>query len=165
MTVKLIHKTGALGLRARRLEVRRGIARGTCAAAIALCIGITDSVAGASDLALIANACWEYKRFSERDVRGAVETKLVASQLICFQPRGWATGLSFHGHDAWDWSYRFKIANHMIFLGGEEFGRVLNVGPHRMTVAHEGEPRTYRYVCRTKAESIQCERLHYRLSP
>jgi hypothetical protein len=34
-----------------------------------------------------------------------------------------------------------------------------------MIIAHEGEQRIYRYVCRTKAESVECERRQYRLSP
>jgi len=127
-----------------------------------LCIGITAALARESNLALIANACWEHKRFRERDIHGGIETKLVGSQLICFQPGGRAAGLTFHGHDAWDWSARYKIANQAIFLDGEVFAYVLSVDQHRMIVADGDEQRTYRYVCRTRAENIQCERLRER---
>ena|SRR5215471_8232681 len=139
----------------RAIEVRRALAGGACFA-VALCIGTSAAPAYASDLALIANVCWEYKHF--------IETKLDASHLICFQRGAWATGVSFHGHDGWDWSVRYKIVNRIIFLDGETWRSVLSVDQHRMILADGDEQRTYRYVCRTKAESIQCERLHYRLS-
>jgi hypothetical protein len=129
---------------------------------MALCVGTSAAPACASDLALIVNACWEYKHFRERDIKGAIETKLAGSQLICFQPGGRAAGLTFHRDDAWDWSYGYKIANHVIFLRDEVFGRVLSVDLHRMIIADGDEQRTYRYVCRTMAENIQCERLRER---
>jgi hypothetical protein len=95
-------------------EIRMALARRACFA-VALCIGTSAAPAYASDLALIANTCWEYKRFIERDIRGAIETRLDASHLICFQRRGLATGVSFHGHDGWGWSVRYKIVNRIIF--------------------------------------------------
>jgi hypothetical protein len=143
-------------------EIRTALARGACLAAMALCVGTSAVPARASEVALIANACWEYKRFIERDIRGAIETKLDGSHLICFQPRGWATGETFHGHDAWDWSVRYKIANHVIFLDDEVFGRVISVDLDRMIVADGDERRSYRYVCRAAAKNIQCERLRER---
>jgi hypothetical protein len=128
---------------------------------VALCIGTSRAPAYASDLALIANACWEYNRFINRDIRGAIVTRLDFSHLICFQRRGWATGVTFHAGDGWDWSHRYKIANRIIFLDGERWCSVLGVDQHRMNIADGDEQRTYRYVCRTKAEDIQCERLRY----
>jgi hypothetical protein len=122
-----------------------------CFATTALCIGMTAARAGPSERALIANACWEYKHFSERDMR---------SVSICFQPGGLAAGESFHGTDAWGWNSRYKIADHQIFLHGEVWGHILGVDWHRMIIGgQDDEPRTYRFVCRTTAESIQCERL------
>jgi hypothetical protein len=131
-------------------EIGRALAGGVCFT-VALCIGTSAAPAYASDLALIADACWEYKRFSE--------TKLEASHLICFQRGGWATGISFHGYDSWDWNVRYKIVNRFIFLDGERWSSILSVDQHRMIIANGDEQRTYRYVCRTKAENIECERL------
>jgi hypothetical protein len=137
---------------------------GTCIAATALCIGTTAAPAGKSERVLITNACWEYKHFRQMDVRGAIVTRLAQSQLICFQPGGLATGASFDVRDGWDWAYRYKIANHAIYLAGEVWGHVLDVDRHRMLVGGlADDPRIYRYVCRTTAESIQCDRLHRRI--
>jgi hypothetical protein len=138
-------------------KIRRALAGGACFA-VALCVGTSATPACASDLALIANACWEYKRFT-------IETKLDFSHLICFQRRGWATGFTFHGHDSWDWSHRYKIVNRIIFLDGERWSSVLSVDQHRMIIDDGEEQRTYHYVCHTKAENVECERLrehHFR---
>jgi hypothetical protein len=135
-------------------KIRRALAGGACLA-VALCIGTSAAPAGASDLALIANACWEYKRLDASHF----------SHLICFQRGAWATGFTFHGHDGWGWSHRYKIVNRIIFLDGERWSSVLSVDQHRMIIDDGEEQRTYRYVCRTKAENVQCERLrehHFR---
>jgi hypothetical protein len=57
------------------------------------------------------------------------------------------------------------IRGNIIFINGKKLARVFGVDPHCVIVDFGDEQRTYRYVCRTKAESFQCERLHYRLPP
>jgi hypothetical protein len=144
------------------IKIKRALAGGTCFTVMALCIGTSAPAAHASDRALVVNACWEYKLFRDPDIDGAIETKLAFSHLICFHPRGRVTGVTFHAHDACDWIHRYKMTNHATFFDDEVFGHVLSVDPHRMVVAVGDEQRTYRYVCRTTAENIQCDRLRER---
>jgi hypothetical protein len=130
---------------------------------------MTVAPAGQSERALITNACWRHHRFREKDIRGAIVTRMFFSQFICFQPGGRATGVTvapMYGPtsdalEGFDWDSQYKIANHTIFLDGEVFGHILDVNLRRMIIGGlEGDPRTYRLVRRGAGVHIQ----HFRPS-
>ena len=75
-----------------RSAVGTAVSERTYFVTITLCIGLTLHSPVTPISRLIVNACCKHERFRERDVHGAIETKLIGIHLICFQPEGGSLG-------------------------------------------------------------------------
>lgn len=113
------------------------------------------------DRVKIIGACWERDLFAPTPGVGAAARTLRGSHLVCFKRNGWSAGVSFDMTEleGWDWTFRYKFAGRDIIVHDKSIGRLQAVEPKRMILTRDGETVEYRYVCRTKAEDIQCKRL------
>jgi hypothetical protein len=109
----------------------------------------------------IIGACWERDQLAPASAAGAAARTLKGSHLICFKRNARSAGVSFDMAEleGWDWEFPYKFAGRDIVVHGKSLGRLQAVEPKRMILVKDGETIEYRYVCRTKAEDIQCERL------
>ncbi|GLH82373.1 hypothetical protein SSBR45G_72820 [Bradyrhizobium sp. SSBR45G] len=120
----------------------------------AAALGMTVPVR-ASDLSVIVDACWEYRGFKTNDRKEPPRSTLNHIHQICFRRDGSADGFTYHDRDAWDWSVDYELMEEKIIINGLTW-TVISVDQRQFTVEDGGEPRTYRYVCRTTDETSAC---------
>jgi hypothetical protein len=106
--------------------------------------------------------CWENKRYGDVDDSQRTEEKLIGFYLVCFRKDGRVTGVTFDAGDGWDWSYHYRLKDSWVFVGGKTWGQVEKMAAKRMTVEMNGKPTDFEFLCRSKKEDIQCERLEYK---
>ncbi|MGJ5206071.1 hypothetical protein [Bradyrhizobium sp. HKCCYLR20261] len=127
------------------------------ALAAAALIATSTVSAKAAEPSTIIGACWEYNLY-KTDTKNRVErTRLEASHKICFRPDGVADGLTYHAHDAWDWSEEYMLSGNELRLGGERFGDITAIDGQSFTIEAGSDRRVYTYLCRTKSENAACE--------
>jgi hypothetical protein len=100
--------------------------------------------------------CWEYDRFGVTPYSGEKEVR-IGSHLMCFNGKGGMTGVTFDAGDGWDWSQAYAIEGNQVVTGEDGF-RIIEIGDKQMMIEESGKSRTYRLVCRTTREDVQCER-------
>jgi hypothetical protein len=113
------------------------------------------------DRVKIIGACWERDLIAPASAPGGAARSLKGSHLICFKRKGRSAGVSFDMAEleGWDWEFPYRFVGRDIVVHDRSLGRLQAVEPKRMILVKDGEAIEYRYVCRTKAEDIQCERL------
>jgi hypothetical protein len=134
---------------------------------ILIVVGMPAIVTAASpgitrhDRVKIIGACWERDLLVPVSAQGTAARTPRGSHLICFKRNGWSAGVSFDlaELEGWDWTFRYRFAGRDIVVHDRSIGRLQAVEPKRMILVRDGETIEYRYVCRTKAEDVQCERL------
>jgi hypothetical protein len=109
--------------------------------------------------------CWENKRFGNGLDNQRTEERLIGSYLVCFRKDGRVTGLTYDAGDAWEWSYDYRLTDSWVFVAGRTWGQVEKIASKTMTVEMNGKPIDFEFLCRSKKENTQCERLEYGLAP
>jgi hypothetical protein len=124
-----------------------------CGWALAIFFVITSSTpsdAKTSKLQKSLFGCWEYKN---------PDPKYMNSHLVCFSLKGRVAGVTFDAGDGWDWQNNYSLKKDEISFDGKFWGRIQQIDGQKMEIESNWKILTYKFICRTKKQNIQCERL------
>lgn len=109
--------------------------------------------------------CWENLRFANEVNNQKAQKLLIGSYMVCFRKDGRVTGVTFDDGDGWEWSDSYHVDKDIIYFNSKIWGQVLNITAKNITAELNGKRMEFKFLCRTKQEDIQCERLEYQLDP